>query len=164
MRLCWQFAPWVSPTFRAGSTGETLQPGTNLLPAHCTERDITLKAQGKGFVLMCVWGFVESDWHCLRLLDKRVVVRVRAFCPKVEHHPKTALPSHQTSLWWALLLSLEGQGRMLSCYSRSVTGKLLHSSLHVLVSRSLCFLVLSGQGECMQRASWLERLVQHRPP
>lgn len=53
---------------------------------------------------------------------------------------------------------------MLSCCHGSVNAKLLHSSLHVLVSRSLCVLVLSGQGEGTQKASWLEQLVQHRPP
>lgn len=109
MRLCWQFALRVNPTFRAGPTGEPLLPRTKLLPPHCTERGATLQAQGKGFILTRVLGVTESGWHCLRWLDRRVAVWVRIFCPKVECHLKAALPSCHSSLWWALLLRLDGR-------------------------------------------------------
>jgi len=133
--------------------GELLLPGTNPLSAHCTEKNATLQAWGKGCVLTCVLGVVGSDWRCLSLSDKSVAVRVEVFCPKVERHQGSS-PFPSELLVVGSVAGFRGQGRMLSCYSRSVTEKLLHSPLHVLVSRSLCFLVLSGQGEGTQRASW----------
>lgn len=56
MRLCWQLALWVNPTFRAGLTGEPLLPRT--------ERAATLQAQGKGFILTQFWE-VHGEWLAL---------------------------------------------------------------------------------------------------
>lgn len=61
------------------------------------------KPRARASLSRVFWG---SSWHCMRLLDNRVIARMRVFCPKVEHHMKAALPSHQGSLWWALLLGI----------------------------------------------------------